>query len=157
MKANGLMAIAFLCSGTAFAQQASVKTTVNAHVNSQTSAGNTSVGSTAASSSTVMVAPGATGSAATAGNAARVSQTSVENAGNMAVRQTATGTMVIENTMGNALETAGGASLQLRNSVNNITTPSTGINTTVSHRLNVHSAPLRMNTRITGGAIPGIL
>lgn len=137
MKANGLMAIAFLFSATAFAQQASVKTTVNANVNSQASAGNSSVGagSTVAGSSTVRATPVTINSTTTGSNAVQVGRTSAENAGNIAVRQTAAGTMVIENTI----------------------KPATSINAAVSHAGNVPLAPLRMNTRITGGAILGIL
>jgi uncharacterized protein YraI len=53
MKANVLIVIAFLCSGAAFAQQASVKATVN--VNSQAGAGNSSVGTATAGSAIVKI------------------------------------------------------------------------------------------------------
>lgn len=161
MKANGLMAIALLFSGAAFAQQASVKTTTN--VNSQASAGNTSLGagSTTSSSSAVIVNSGNNTTAgsndAQISSAGSASITSVESAGNITAHQATGAAIAVENTVGNTLQTAGTAGLKLENKVSNTIKPATGINSTLNHTLNIQSAPIRINTRIGGGAALGIL
>jgi hypothetical protein len=148
MKAKGLMAIALLFSGAAFAQQTSVKTNGKVTANSQTSANATtgnagmSASNTATvhvqSNSAVQAAQTANGQLNTMATTAASTSAGAQNGVNGTLRTTATTGAKLENTATSSVKTAA------------------HMNATVNQAMKIKAAPVRINTHI-GGGLSGIL
>ncbi|MGF6850944.1 DNA anti-recombination protein RmuC [Chitinophaga sp. W3I9] len=146
MKAKGLMAIALLFSGAAFAQQTSVKTDVKVSANSQTNAnaatGNAGVG--ASNTATIHAQS----------NGAEQAVQTVNSQLNTATATAASTSASVQNTVNSTLQTAG---TKLENTATSSVKAVSHLNAAVNQTMKIQAAPIRINTHIAGGVLSGIL
>ena len=149
MKAKGLMAIALLFSGAAFAQQTSVKTEGKVSAGSQTNA-NAATGNTGVSTSNT----------ATVHIQSNGAEQATQTAGSQlnTVAATAASTSAIaQNTVTSTLQTAATTGSELKNTATSNVKAATQINATLNQAMKIQAAPIRINTHIAGGVLSGIL
>jgi hypothetical protein len=145
MKAKGLIAVALLFSGAAFAQQTSVKTDGKVSANSQATAGNTSMG--ASNTATVHVQSNSAEQAAQTANSQL----------NTAATTSASTAASAQNTVNSTLQTAATTGTKLENTATSNIKAASHINATVNQAIKIQAAPIRINTHIAGGVLSGIL
>ncbi|MBO9154464.1 hypothetical protein ACFOTA_19785 [Chitinophaga sp. GCM10012297] len=149
MKAQGLIAVALLLSGTAFAQQTSVKTEGKVTANSQTHANETTgnAGVSASNTTTVHVQSNA------AEQAAQTANSQLNTVATTAAGAGANAQIAVNST----LQSTAGIGTKLENAVTGKVKGASPVNATVNQIIKIQAAPIRINTRIAGGVLTGIL
>lgn len=149
MKAKGLIAIALLFSGAAFAQQTSVKTDGKVSAGSQTSA-NAATGNAGVSTSNTTTVH------VQSNSAEQATQTAGSQLNTVATTAASTSAGV-QNTVTSTLQTAATTGSNLGNTATSNVKAASHINATVNQAMKIQAAPIRINTHIAGGVLSGIL